>query len=168
MAIPTIIPTPGASDANCLASYDEAIAYFAGHHAPTAWDTATEEQRKRAMITVTRRLDREEYDGTRPTSTQALAWPRSGLVRDGVIVDSATVPAFVKAAMFEEVLALLATPTKYDVSGLAQFESVSVGPISVTPSVGTGPDPDDLCPAAEQLLRDVRMGGGGTFQVVRG
>lgn len=74
----------------------------------------------------------------------------------------------VKWAQFEEVLALLATPTKYDVSGLTQFESVTLGPLSVTPAAASGPDPDELCPAATQLLRGIRRGGNGTFRVVRG
>lgn len=168
MAIPAIIATPGAADANSLGTYEEAVAYFAGHHNAAAWTAASEEQRKRAMIAVTRRLEREEYDGARSSSTQAQPFPRSGLSRDGVLLSSADVPLFVKYAQFEEVLALLATPTKYDVSGLAQFENVQLGPISVTPAASTGPSPDELCPAATQLLRDVRLGGSGTFRVVRG
>lgn len=168
MAIPTIIATPGAADANSFGTYEEAVAYFAGHHAPTAWTAASEEARKRAMIAVARRLDREEYEGDRASASQALSHPRFGLERDGYSLPSSEVVSAVKAAQFEEVLALLATPTKYDTSGLAQFESVTLGPLSVTPATSSGPDPDELCPAATQLLRGIRRGGSGTFRVMRG
>lgn len=123
------------------------------------------------LVAATRRLEQESYVGTRTAHDQALSFPRRGLSRDGIPLDSTTVPPFAVLALFAEALALFASPTRYDPNGLAQFAAVSVGPIAVTPR-HEALTPHALTPDAERLLADVRVGGGagsamGTFRYLR-
>lgn len=64
------------------ATLDEANAYMTGKYGVSMWfDSTTDpETKKRLLVTATRILDRQKWQGT-PTglSGQQLAWPRTGL-----------------------------------------------------------------------------------------
>ena len=90
----TLKATPGATDANTYATRDQAIAVFEGRTGASAWASATDAKRDVALREATMELEqRVTWRGEKAETTQALAFPRSGLERDGVAVASATIPA---------------------------------------------------------------------------
>ena len=75
MAI-TINATVGSATANSFGTLEEATAYFDERLNADAWYTDSEKQ-KRALVMATRRLNRENWLGSRASTVQAPAWPRS-------------------------------------------------------------------------------------------
>lgn len=167
MAI-TLEATAGSATANSYATLAEAESYFEAHANAAAWDALDGDEAKKAcLITATNRLEQEQYLGSRSDEDQRLAWPREGIIDDGLEVDSETIPRFLREACLEEALAVAAQPARYDTNGLAQFESLSAGPISLTTRTGAMGS-NALTPAASRLLARVRKGGGGSFAWMRG
>ncbi len=161
----TVRATPGGTDSNSYGLLSEAEDYFAGRPGATAWTGASTPQKNAALVAGTMRIEQEEFDGYRASEFQALRWPRFSLFRDGYPVDPATVPSFVKAAAFEEALAILKTPGRFDASVLAQFNQLQVGPVNLQPRA-EGLPTFDLTPTATRLLAPYRTSGGiGTFRV---
>jgi hypothetical protein len=87
----------------------EGDAYFAGKLHMSAWDEATEDQRNRALIEASTRIDQLKFRGSKTSEAQALAWPRVIMSADEetIINDGTTVPARVKNAACEIAYALL-------------------------------------------------------------
>src|SRR5690606_40361313 len=99
MAVPDLIATPGAPNANSYVTLEEADAYVAALAGPSAraWEQLNEDAKKRALLTATRRLDQEEYAGRKASSTQALKWPRVGVRdEDGRTYPSDVIPEPIK------------------------------------------------------------------------
>jgi hypothetical protein len=151
--------TAGHASANSYVTLAEAVSYFEGRAGAEAWDDATTAERNQALVSATTRLEQEQYQGDRTSSTQALAWPRSNLTYDGQSVDGATVPSFVKRATYEEALAILDAPDKYGPTGLEGFTSVDVGSVALGIR-GDTTAPSSLSPMAARFLKPVRLGGG--------
>jgi hypothetical protein len=97
-------------------------AYFKGatHGAP--WLAAASSLRNQAIVTQMRVFDRTAWQGApteprdktvpQPGSTQALAWPRTGLVdREGVAVDSSAIPLEILQGGYEYALELINAPS---------------------------------------------------------
>lgn len=57
-----------------------------------AWAALTDDQKAQALVTSTRYIDRQRWQGEKVSEAQPLAWPRSGAFCNGVEVSSATVP----------------------------------------------------------------------------
>ena len=88
----TLKATPGAVDANTYATRDEATAIFEGRTG-AGWASATDAKRDAALIEATAELEqRVTWRGEKAETTQALAFPRTGLERDGVEVASDSIP----------------------------------------------------------------------------
>jgi hypothetical protein len=104
----TINATAGAADANSYITIAEAQAYADSDIDASKWDTATVDQRTRALITATRNLDLVGYVGTRTTTTQALAWPRKDFTTTEKTYSDTEIPAEIKLAQWELTKALLA------------------------------------------------------------
>lgn len=135
MATPTLIATPGASNANSYCTVAEATAYFESRLYRTTWEEAEVADQTVSLIWATRILD-ELYDwlGEKASETQALRWPRyEAEDRDGFILDSATIPTFLKNATAELAGAMLAKD-RYATRDEAQggLSSVSAGSVSVS------------------------------------
>lgn len=65
----------------------------------SAWAALTDDQRKIAVVSATRLIDRQRWVGAKTDSDQALAFPRTGLTdADGNAVASDTVPTAVENA----------------------------------------------------------------------
>jgi hypothetical protein len=120
--------TPGGLTANCYITLIDAQAYFNNRVFADDWDITDEQES--ALITATMRLDQELFMGTRATETQALKWPRTGVYSDGVLLPSDSIPQKVKDATCELALTL-AGKNILEPTELAQFSSLSVGPISM-------------------------------------
>jgi len=100
---------------NSYASIGESITYFFDTLRRTRWDAIDTNTKSAALIDATRYLDRLNWVGSKTSSAQALAWPRSGVVdKEGQAVDSSTVPAFIKEATYEVALRLAEDPTLVD------------------------------------------------------
>ena len=71
----------GTATLSSYASVDEADAYLLGDAGPrrVTWTSADEDAKARALVTATRTLDRLPWRGSRSMTTQATAWPRSGI-----------------------------------------------------------------------------------------
>jgi len=85
-----IVTTVGAANANSYVDLKEASAYFDDRRNMEAWDTATSDDRTRALFDAAKRLNRENWHGDRAKSDQRLAWPRAGVIKpDGAGIGSA-------------------------------------------------------------------------------
>ncbi len=83
--MPTVIITPGASNANSYCSRADGDAYHEAHLYASAWTGATADQKDAALIWATRLLDEQvEWSGYAASNEQALRWPRYEVLdRDG-------------------------------------------------------------------------------------
>lgn len=127
-------PTVGGLTANTYATRAEADTYFGDRLHAAAWTAATNDDKDRALLWATVRLEQEQenYIGARTSTDQALAWPRGGVVVDGIPIDHDEVPVLVKRAQMELAFALLAGDILAD-SGLEAFDEVTIGPLSIDP-----------------------------------
>jgi len=99
-----LIATPGAIDANSYCTRVEADAYHQTHLYNDVWLVADDWRKEAALMMATRILDDQvDWSGTVANLTQALRWPRYGVVdRDGVnYFDKASIPVFLKRATAE-------------------------------------------------------------------
>lgn len=79
--MPTIDATIGGASANSYQSVSDSDTYFADRLNTDDWSDASADNKARAKIMATRRLNRENWYGARVTTTQALAWPRIGVLK---------------------------------------------------------------------------------------
>lgn len=129
----SLVATVGSASANSYVTLAEANTYFGDRLNVSDWDdagTVSPPTQEAALITAALRLEQETYRGYRHTTTQALAWPRSGVVVDGVLVATGTIPTAIKRAQMKLALAMLAEDLLVD-SGLEPFARVRVGPLEV-------------------------------------
>jgi hypothetical protein len=103
----TINATAGATNANSYITVAEAQAYADSDLDSANWDSATADQRIRALITATRNLDLVGFVGTRTSTTQALAWPRKDFTTPEKTYTDNEIPAEIKLAQWELTKALL-------------------------------------------------------------
>lgn len=152
--MPTIIATPGASDANSYVTVVEATAYLDARFNVGAWTAASADDKERALISATRLLTPLPFLGSRTTAAQSLAWPRtaapdpdapigfSGLRDAGYLYYAQTVvPVRLKDATCELALEVLNAGTA-DLGTLdadANLTSKTVGPLSKSWAVGGKP-----------------------------
>ena len=187
MAI-TIDATVGGASANSYLTLEAAQALIDGmveNDDVTAWASATEDQKNRALYSATQRLDRERFLGARATDTQALQWPRTGVRKPDTYINTYAVgfpfrittdyftdteiPDQVKQA--QAVLAVYLHNNKdgLGLSGLEDYKSVSIGSLSVTTagasSMATGAD--RVPPIFERYLTGLRISGPGNFAIKR-
>jgi hypothetical protein len=139
-----ILATVGDAAANSYITVAEGDAYAADVLPTPAWTTATADNKIRALLAATARLDELEWIGGRTDTTtpQALAWPREGAACGEKDYDDDVVPIEVKRGTFELANLLL--------------KDVTVDPFSTVAQV-TG----ELVPGiANQALKAVSLGNG--------
>ena len=116
--MPTIIATAGASNANSYLTVAEAQAYFDARTPVAGWENADPNQ-EALLIMATRTIDMmfagarvamgdgnyrigPMWTGVPTLSTQALAWPRTGMFnRNGFPIDPMAIPQDLKNAVAE-------------------------------------------------------------------
>lgn len=125
--------TAGSANANAYCDVTFADAYFDERLNSGDWASATTMNKEASIITATRALDKEEFVGYRASTTQALKFPRTGIVNEdsGVEYSSASVPDDIKRACCELALALLIDPEMFD-GGLEDFANLGLGDESFT------------------------------------
>ena len=131
----TIISTPGAADANSYLTVAEAQAYFDTRLHSEVWDTLDQEA---ALINATRLIDAYVcFTGSSATSTQALAWPRIGMLSlQGFPIPSSgalSIPIQLKNATAELALLLGGEDdrTLEDEIAMAGLTKLKVGPVEL-------------------------------------
>ena len=154
----------GKTDANSYLSVADCDTYHATYTGSTDWSGAGTATKELALIRATQYLDME-YEGrwraVKGSSTQSLAWPRSGVYdNDGYALDWNVVPQKLKDACAELALRdvlgddLLAPVTS---PGDVASESVTIGPIQESKTyVGGKPAGDEYrYPKIEALLKSL-------------
>jgi hypothetical protein len=125
--MPTIIATPGASDANSYVTLAEADTYMGARLNASAFTAATTAMRETALIEAQRTLTPLGYIGRRATETQALAWPRERAPNPddpfGRDYSTAVVPQRVKDAACELALEFLKAGTA-DLAAISDSQNV--------------------------------------------
>jgi hypothetical protein len=132
--MPTIIATPGAVDANSYETLVEAQAYFDAHLYASAWASADQATKEKALIMAARLLDAWfEWTGGASTSTQALGWPRTGMLsRNGYEIADDAIPQDLKNAQSEFALGLIGANLAQNNSVADQgITEVKAGPVAV-------------------------------------
>lgn len=180
--------TVGSASANSYLTLADAQAIVDGFVEDgdvTAWASATTDQKNRALVTATQRLDRERFLGARATDTQALQWPRTGVRKPDTYINTYAVgfpfrittdyytdteiPDQVKYA--QVVLAVYLNNNKdgMGLSGLEDYKSVSIGSLSVTTAGASvsATGADRIPPLYERYLTGLRISGPGNFSIRR-
>ena len=88
--------------------------YLAGKLGPLAYDSADTSSKSKALVSATRWIDREKWQGTMTdeVTPQPLEWPRTGVVDcDGDAVDPVEIPAGIINGAYELAEILLGNPT---------------------------------------------------------
>lgn len=164
--MPTLVATAGSASANSYVTEADADTYFGERLNVSAWDGASTDDRERALIMASRRLDQERYQGEKTATGQALEWPRTdALDKDGEEYGTSTIPQIVEDATCEMALVLLnanaeGTDTLAD-SGLEQFKSAKVGELAVEKdqTYEAGQLPQNVKRILSHVLRTSRMSG---------
>jgi len=127
-----LVTTPGAADANSYADLSFADTYNAAHPYGSTWTGGTPEKEAR-MIVAVRVLDGwpRSYTGAAASATQALAWPRIGMLnRNGFAIAETVIPDDLKRAQCELARKIGETDltANNDIVNQA-IKSIAVGPI---------------------------------------
>jgi len=132
----TVIATAKSATANSYVTLAESDTYFEGRLDVTEWTSVTDDEKNRAIVMATGRLEQEDYWGSVTDIDQALKWPRNGLTdEDGRLIDDDTIPSRIKNACQELALELLGGGVALIDTGLEGFINVKVGSLDVTPRV---------------------------------
>jgi hypothetical protein len=187
MAI-TIDATVGGANANSyltLAAAELIIEGFVQDDDVTAWASATTDQKNRALVSATQRIDRERFLGARATDTQALQWPRTGVRKPDTYINAYAVgfpfrittdyytdteiPDQIKKAQCVLAVYLNNNKDGMGLSGIEDYKSVQIGSLRVesagASSMATGAD--RVPPIYERYLIGLRISGPGNFAIRR-
>jgi len=162
-----IVHAPGLSTSNSYVSRAEADAYFEARPNSDAWTSAADPEQ--ALIAATARLDLEQFVGYKFLTEARLKWPRFETYDDdGNPYDSATIPQRVKDATCELALHMLnsGTTDSQAATGLEQFESISLGNITLTPNQ-SAPKEGDLPTIVLRILRGLIQSSRGNVRLER-
>lgn len=158
----------GASNAESYVSVAEITTYMtAFNKTPSGWAAlAVAVQESHARL-ATQYLDARyegQWQGRRRLETQALAWPRDGVVdRDGFSVDYDSLPAKLKQATIEAAIRSAAgTSLLGDLAaeGSLKERSVKIGPLEETLVYANPSDQLPVFPLIDNLLRSYLDGAG--------
>lgn len=153
----------GHAAANSYVTVAEADAYFLAR-AIAAWPALTNAAKEASLISATDYIDttyETQFKGTRASSTQALAWPREGVVVDTVEILPTVIPTRLKRAQMELALKASAGVLLCDETQTVRSEKVDVIEVTYSPGSTAG----TLYTFVSRLLAPLVRGGasGGSF-----
>jgi len=154
-------------NSNSYITVTEATAIFAERlGVGTDWSGLSSPDKEAALITATRRLDQEEYEGAKTLYNQALQFPRLGIYdKDSILYASTAIPKPLQLACAELALAIVRNPEIFDDTGLEPFSSFSADDFSVsTRGIAAGRLPAQV----RRFLSDFLIGSDGDVALVRG
>lgn len=159
----------GKADSNSYVSVEAADVYFERQGNPSTWSSSTRAQKQMALRVATSYISERygnRWRGVIDSDTQALDWPRSGVVDadTGLYYDNDEMPARLLNATAEVALRYRAgTTLRPDVAigdGNVTSSTVSVGGISITEDfVGSATTAPDF-PEVKDKLRSMLTDGG--------
>ena len=160
----------GLTDATSLVSVADADTYFETVSESATWSALTTAAKQAALVAATRAVlahwSTEAWQGYRLSTTQALAFPRGGIVVDGITRDPAPLPPEVIAAVCH-VAIKSAAGTSLLPTRLTASETVSGAVARTFVSGGSASTIDPVWAYPESLLRPLtRAGGGGTIRLM--
>ena len=120
-------------------SIADADAYPLSHSGSTAWSGASDAEKESALRLATQYLDAKhagKWRGTKYSTTQALAWPRSGAYDiENCLIEYNVIPQVLKDACAELALKVIGGDTllgDIDEPGDIKSESTKAGPIETS------------------------------------
>ena len=153
-----IIADVGASNSNSYVTLVEANNYFDTRLHSLKWNEATDEDKTKALLQATKRLEREKYFGDRKSSSQKLSFPRVGLgYIDSILLDN-IIPEQLKDAQCELAIFMLSNDITQKEVNTGSIKRTTMGDMSVeyltdqTPSVSSF---NELPEYIETLLEDL-------------
>lgn len=148
----------GKPDAESYVSVAEADAYHAARGV-TSWSAAAVDAREAALRNGTSYVDAMyAWKGAPTTSTQALAWPRTGVEADGYEIATDFIPPKLRHATCEAALKSLTSTLVPDVSP-QQVVETTVGPITKKYAATERNGGQVRYPFVDALLRGLVEGG---------
>jgi len=185
MAI-SIDATAGGANANSYLTLSDANSLIDGlveNDDVTAWASATDDQKNRALYTAAQRIDRERFLGARATDTQSLQWPRTGVRKPDTYINTYAVgfpfrittdyftdteiPDQIKKAQVELAVYLNNNKDGLGLSGLEDYKNVKIGNLDVTPNNYGSTGADRIPPMVERYFTGLRISGPGNIAVKR-
>lgn len=151
----------GRADADAYVSVADADAYLADYGAPASWSSATTTAKEEAIRRATRAMDAlygRRWKGVRKVRTQALDWPRVGVVdRDGYLMDEfPTVIANAAAILASrDVEGTTLVPDQDLADGSLRSEDLRLGSLGRSVTYAGGRRTGKRFAIVESLLRDV-------------
>lgn len=140
----------------------EAETYMGTLTFKSAW-TGTDAAKEAVLKQAARLLDTLRWKGVRTSSTQAMQWPREGVLdRDGYYVENDAYPTQIKNAQAELALRLISEDRTAD-SGAIVPESLTVGSLRIDKLRRTV-----IPPSVLELCREFLAAGSGTVLAERG
>jgi hypothetical protein len=139
-----IVATVGGASANSFVTVAVADAYLEMRRNASAWnDDDVDDDKMQALCEATRELSAIAWQGSRVTSTQALAWPRSGAVNpdgtcSGEYYDEAVIPQRIKDATCELALEFLKAGTT-DLAAASSTDGIKEKTVDVLTTVYADP-----------------------------
>ncbi len=111
---------------------DDANDYFAAHIDAAEWTAATDDTKKKALVSSFRMIEREDWSGETLVDPQATDWPRTGATRGGETVADGT-PDDIAVGEFEFALSLLKDASLLGKNTTASnIQSVAAGSANVS------------------------------------
>lgn len=104
------------------------------------WSSASTDAKERALVQATAILDGRPWLGQSVALEQPLAWPRKAFsffdpsLNQIVEIAEGSIPRRLKTATMNQALHFLSYPNLFEGSTIQEFESISVGPISISDS----------------------------------
>ena len=182
----TIDATAGGASANSYLTLAEANAYvdaMVEGADVSAWASATDDQKNRALTYATQRLDRERFLGARATDTQGLQWPRTGVRKPDTYINTYSVgfpfrvttdyytdteiPYQIERAQVELAVYLHNNKEGISISGLEDFKSLEIGSIKLETEKFGAVGVERIPPMVERYLIGLRISGPGNISVKR-
>lgn len=162
----------GLANAESYVSVANADAYHASIGNST-W-TGTDPVKETALRRAVRYLDgsyRLRFKGIKNKSTQALEWPRAGVIDpSGWVQSSIALPAVLISATCEAALRELVSPNSLQPDlargGAILSTELVAGPVSTSTTYASGADPSDVITVLDDLLSGL-IGGGSVARITR-
>lgn len=159
-----IVTTVGSAGANSYVTQAECTTYHGDRLNTSAWTGATGDNKDIALLMAARRLQDENWRGSRVNDTQKLAWPRLYVENPDSSTydhyDSDEIPQRVKDAQCELALAYLQNTAREEDAEGAAVESFSADGVSINfgGSGSTNAQRGALPASAQRLLSGLVQG----------
>ena len=130
---------------NSYVSLQEANDYFSSRLGSDYWDTLTDAQKEKALITATKRIDRLSFIGSKQNPAQPLQFPRFYYSLNCYLsgLQIATIPQQLKDAVCEEALTNLLyiennSEDVYNGAVNTNYQTLKLGDASISYGSGSG------------------------------